>query len=192
MKGKVYRKASKFLVLIKGMFNHETLIAESFNRSMRRMSGRDGEVNTGGIRDPSPNKPTWFPLKKPKTEIKPKQKKQGTSASPLETKRGCCTPVWNTWNFCVPLSWHIRSTGHAGLRNSHQARETPQPWEAGMHRGHILYPLSYPKGSGKLSCPARPHREEKPRVDLIPAYTVETPMWGKGQPGPLKTERKMW
>lgn len=29
-KGKVYRKASKILVLIKGMFNHETPVAENF------------------------------------------------------------------------------------------------------------------------------------------------------------------
>lgn len=55
-KGKAYRKASRILVLIKGMFTHETLVAEHFNRRIRRTEGQDRDVNTGSSPEPSSNK----------------------------------------------------------------------------------------------------------------------------------------
>lgn len=60
------------------------------------MSGRDGDVNTGGIRDPSPNNTHLIATEKappPLPKKKKKKKKEETSASALETKQGCCTPV---------------------------------------------------------------------------------------------------
>lgn len=48
-KGKVYRKASTILVIIKGMFEHVFLVGENFHGRKRRLSGQDGDMNTGGI-----------------------------------------------------------------------------------------------------------------------------------------------
>lgn len=66
----MYRKASEILVLIKGVFNHETPVAENFTEEWR-MLGQDGDSNIGGVTNPSPNMthPTA-------TEEKPQEKKK--------------------------------------------------------------------------------------------------------------------
>lgn len=186
-KGKVYRKASEILVLIKGVFNHETPVAENFTGEWR-MLGQDGDSNIGSVTNPSPNmtRPNATE-EKPQEKQTNKQKTRGHLHLPWKLSADA-TGLPETRGICRPLSWHTR-TEHRGL-NCHQARKTPRPWEPGKPKGYILHP---PSPGAVESSLAQLHREEKPAgVELILAYTEETPLQGKGQSMALKAERKAW
>lgn len=85
----MYRKASL------------TPVAENFNRRIRRMSGQDGDVNTGGIRDPSPNKAHLIPTEKAK-----RKEKAGDAWICLGNEDRCCRPASN-----VEFLLTLRGTG---------------------------------------------------------------------------------
>lgn len=65
-----------------------TLVAENSNRRIKRRLGQDGDVDTGGIRDPSPNKALLIPTEKAK-----RKSREGTLVSALESRPGCCRPA---------------------------------------------------------------------------------------------------
>lgn len=64
----------------------------------------------------------------------------------------------------------------------------------GAWKTQRVYSAPLPPSPGAVeSSLAQLHREEKPTgVELILAYTEETPLQGKGQSVALKAERKAW